>query len=128
MNQMKSTQLKKEKKNEEIKNNTLKNGIIASIIGLSSWIAIFFVFDPLAGLYKFNKTYYAETFMLLKNSKFYITSIFIVVLFFLFFYVTLKYKEKSSIAKIVMWLGIILYGLFYLGYLFLLFFFRFTDL
>ena len=125
---MKSTQLKKEKKNEEIKNNTLKNGIIASIIGLSSWIAIFFVFDPLAGLYKFNKTYYAETFMLLKNSKFYITSIFIVVLFFLFFYVTLKYKEKSSIAKIVMWLGIILYGLFYLGYLFLLFFFRFTDL
>lgn len=119
---MKSTQLKREKKNEE-SNNLSKNSLIAAFAGIMSWVAIFFVFEPLAGLYKFGKTYYQETLILLKNLEFYMISVFIAILFFLFFYLTLKYKQK-----VIMWLGIILYALFYLGYLFLLFFFRFTDL
>lgn len=123
---MKSTLLKKGKK-ESYKDNLIQNSLIAGITGVISWIALFFVFEPLAGLYKFGKTYYLETFMLLKNLEFYTTSIFIGILFFFFFYLTLKYKESKS-AKFIMWLGIVLYALFYLSYLFLLFFFRFTDL
>ena len=117
---MKSTQLKK--------NNILKSSIIAGIIGFLSWAAIFLVFFPLAGYFKFKETYYNELLLLLKNPKLYSQSMFVGILFFIFFYLTLKYKEKSQFAKFVMWAGIILYVLFYLGYLFLLFFFRFTDL
>ena len=116
------------KLNQPKNNNLLKNSIIAGIIGVISWIALFFVFEPLAGLYKFRKTYYLESFMLLKNLEFYISSLVVGLLFFLFFYLTLKHKEKSNSAKVIMWAGIILYSLFYLGYIFLLFFFRFTDL
>ena len=123
---MKSTQHKEEKKLKSV-NNLSKNSLIAGIIGVISWIALFFIFEPLAGLYKFGKSYYQETFMLLRNLDFYMSSIFVGLLFFFFFYLSLKYK-KSKAAKSIMWIGIILYALFYLGYLFLLFFFRFTDL
>ncbi len=117
---MKSTQLKKK---EENKTNLLKKSIIAGIIGFISWSSLFLVFFPLADYYKFKKIYTNALILLLTNSKFYLQSLFIGFLFFIFFYLTLKYKQKF-----IMWLGIILYALFYLGYLFLLFFFRFTDL
>lgn len=123
---MKSIQLKKDE--ETYKDNLLKNSTIAGALGFLSWTFLFLVFFPLAGYYKFKETYTQELFVLLKNPKFYLQSFFVGFLFFLFFYFTLKYKEKSTFAKIIMWFGIILYVLFYLGYLFLLFFFRFTDL
>ena len=122
---MKSIQLKKQTSN---KNNLVRKSFIAGIVGLFSWASLFLIFFPLAGYYKFKETYYNELLSLLQNSKFYLQSLFVGFLFFLFFYLTLKYKEKSKYAKIIMWVGIILYALFYLGYLFLLFFFRFTDL
>lgn len=120
---MKSTQLKK----EVISNNTLlRKGIIAGIFGFFSWILIFMIFDPLAGLYKIGK--FDMDLTLLTEPQLYIQSLFVGFIFFLFFYLTLKHKEKSNAAKFIMWAGIVLYALFYLGYLFLLFFFRFTDL
>lgn len=118
MNQMKSNQ----------PNNLLKNSVIAGLIGFLSWASLFLVFFPLAGYFKFKETYFNELLKLLQNPNFYFKSLFVGILFFLFFYFTLKYKEKSEFAKIIMWAGIILYTLFYLGYIFLLFFFRFTDL
>lgn len=124
---MKSTQPKKEEKVRRSNNKILKNSVIAGIIGFISWASIFLLFFPLAGYYKFKETYTKELFYLLINPKFYFQSLFIGFLFFLFFYFTLKHKEKPA-AKFIMWLGIIGYALFYLGYLFLLFFFRFTDL
>ena len=123
---MKSTQPKKEEKIKS-ENKLIKNSFIASVIGVISWIALFFVFEPLAGLYKFGKSYYQETFMLLKDLNFYMSFLFVGILFFFFFYLTLKYKKLKS-ARVIMWMGIILYALFYFGYLFLLLFFRFTDL
>lgn len=120
---MKSAQLKR----EVISTNTLlRKSIIASLIGFFSWILIFLVFDPLAGLYKIDK--FDLDLSVILAPQLYIQSFFVGLLFFLFFYFTLKYKEKSNLAKVIMWTGIILYSLFYLGYLFLLFFFRFTDL
>ena len=124
---MKSTQLKK-KTFADIRNNSLKTSIIAGVIGCLSWVSLFLFFFPLAGYFKFRETYFNEIVLLLHNPKFYFQSLLVGFLFFLFFYFTLKYKEKSSFAKFIMWTGIILYTLFYLGYLFLLFFFRFTDL
>ena len=123
---MKSTQLKQKK--EEIKNNLSKNSIIAGIIGFLSWILLFVIFIPFAGLYKFGNFGQITPLNMLKVGKLYSQSFFVGLSFFLFFYLTLKHKEKSQAAKIIMWAGIILYSLFYLGYLFLLFFFRFTDL
>ena len=123
---MKSTQLKNV--SNEDKSNLLKNSIITGIIGFLSWAGLFLVFFPLAGYFKFKETYYNELLVLLQNPKLYIQSFFVGLSFFLFFYLTLKYKEQSKSAKIIMWAGIVLYALFYLGYLFLLFFFRFTDL
>lgn len=123
---MKSARLRKE--GIKIKDNTLKNSIIAGVIGFISWMALFLIFFPLAGYFKFKETYFNELSLLLKNPKFYGKSLFVGLIFFLFFYLTLKYKENSSLAKVIMWAGIILYTLFYLGYLFSLFFFRFTDL
>lgn len=120
---MKSAQLKKEKKSEVIQNNLLKNSIIAGVMGLLSWASLFLVFFPIAGYFKFKETYFNEILLLLKNPKLYIQSLFVGLIFFFFFYLTLKHKQKF-----IMWLGIILYALFYLGYLFLLFFFRFMDL
>ena len=125
---MKSTQLKKEKKDYISKNNVLKNSIIAGIIGFLSWASLFLIFIPLADYYKFGKVYTNALLLLLQNPNFYLKSLFVGIIFFLFFYITLKYKQKSNFAKVIMWTGIILYSLFYLGYLFLLFFFRFTDL
>lgn len=119
---MKSIPLKK----EQNRNTLLKKSIIAGFMGFLSWMLIFLIFDPLAGLYKIGK--FDIELNLLVEPQLYIQSIFIGFLFFLFFYLTLKYKEKSGLAKVIMWAGIILYTLFYLGYLFLLFFFRFTDL
>ena len=123
---MKLTQVKKTV--NETKSGLLKNSIIAGIIGFLSWAGLFLVFFPLAGYFKFKETYSNELLVLLQNPKLYMQSFFVGLSFFLFFYLTLKYKEKSQAAKIIMWAGIILYSLFYLGYLFLLFFFRFTDL
>ena len=125
---MKSTQPKKIVKKETDKNHLLKNSIIAGIIGFLSWLLIFIFWDPLASLYKFENLRGFKFFEVLGYFNIYKNSFFIGFLFFLFFYFTLKYKEKSSFAKFIMWAGIILYTLFYLGYLFLLFFFRFTDL
>ena len=123
---MKSTQLKKDKKEVLTNNNLFKNSIIASVIGFLSWLSLFILFDPLAGLYKIGK--FDLDLNLLTDYQLYLKSLFIGIIFFFFFYLTLKYKEQSKFAKIIMWIGIILYALFYLGYLFLLFFFRFTDL
>ncbi len=120
---MKSTQLKKEKKNEEIKNNTLKNSIIAGVIGFFSWLLIFVFWVPIISLVEFGYFRSLNPLQVLMIWNVYPQSLFVGLIFFLFFYLTLKYKQK-----VIMWLGIILYGLFYLGYLFLLFFFRFTDL
>lgn len=122
---MKSVQVKKISTET---NRLLKNSLIAGFVGFISWAGIFLVFFPLAGYFKFKETYTNELLTLLHNPKLYIQSSFVGFLFFLFFYLTLKYKEKSKFAKVIMWLGIIGYSLFYLGYLFLLFFFRFTDL
>jgi len=124
---MKSIQPKKNEKNEETKKDILKNSIIAGVIGFLSWLLIFLIFDPLAGLYKLGK--FDMDLSLLSESGLYIQSLFVGFLFFIFFYVTLSHiQKKSKAAKIIMWAGIVLYALFYLGYLFLLFFFRFTDL
>ena len=35
--------------------NLLKNSIIAAVIGFISWLFLFILFDPLAGLYKIGK-------------------------------------------------------------------------
>ena len=124
---MKSIQPKKNEKNEETKKDILKNSIIAGVIGFLSWLLIFLIFDPLAGLYKLGK--FDMDLSLLSESGLYIQSLFVGFLFFIFFYVTLSHiQKKSKTAKMIMWAGIVLYALFYLGYLFLLFFFRFTDL
>gem|GEM_PF-6498092 len=125
---MKSTQVKNNKLLIGSDQNLLKKSLISGIIGFLSWSFIFIFFFPLAGYYKFRETYNLELLVLLQNPNFYIKSLFVGFIFFLFFYLTLKYKEQSQLAKITMWLGIIGYTLFYLGYLFLLFFFRFTDL
>ena len=125
---MKSIQTKKVKK-EAIKDKTFKKSLIAGIIGFLSWASIFLLFIPFADYYKFNKVYTNALLSLLKNPNLYIKLLFIGLLFFLFFYLTLNYKHKNEKAgKIVMWTGIVLYAICYLGYLFLLFFFRFTDL
>ena len=124
---MKSIQLKKEKKSYS-KNNVLRNSSIAGVIGFLSWLLIFALWVPLASLKKFGSFGGFPPLEVLKIPKLYSQSLLSGIIFFLFFYLTLKYKEKSSFAKFIMWAGIILYGLFYLGYLFLLFFFRFTDL
>ena len=116
---MKSTQLKK--------NNFLNKSIIAGVIGFFSWFSLFIIFFPLAGYYKFKETYAPELLGLLVNPLMYIESLFVGIIFFFFFYLTLKNKE-NKLAKIIMWLGIVGYALFYLGYLFLLFFFTFKDL
>ena len=124
MNQMKSVQLKKiEKKSEKVKNSTLKNSIIAGVIGFFSWLFIYVLWVPFSSLYKVGYFRSRTPLEVLKIGGIYPQSLLIGFIFFLFFYLTLKYKQK-----VIMWLGIILYGLFYLGYLFLLFFFRFTDL
>ena len=102
-------------------NLILKYPILLGIVGFLSWMLIFLLFDPLAGLYKIGK--FDIDLSLLSELQLYFQSLFVGFIFFLFFYLTLKYKQKF-----IMWLGIVLYALFYLGYLFLLFFFRFTDL
>lgn len=118
---MKSIQPKEEE------NRITRKSLLLGFVGFISWILIFIVFDPLAGLYKIGK--FDIDWTLLNEVTLYIQSLFIGLLFFLFFYLTLKYRQKNAKAgKAVMWAGIILYALFYLGYLFLLFFFRFTDL
>lgn len=126
---MKSIQPKKIKKIEKIKNNILKNSIIAGIIGFLLWLSVFVFWVPIISLYEFGHFRSLTPLQVLKVWNVYPQSLFIGLLFFLFFYLTLKYQQKNEKAgKIVMWAGIILYALFYLGYLFLLFFFRFTDL
>lgn len=120
---MKSTRLKKVGKKEELQNRTLRNSMIAGVIGFLSWTSIFVVWVPLASLKKFGRIGEPTPLEILRIPNLYTQSLFVGLLFFLFFYLTLKYKQKF-----IMWLGIILYALFYLGYLFLLFFFRFTDL
>ncbi len=120
---MKSTQLKKE---VSINNYLLKLSTILGLIGFASWVLLFLVFDPLAGLYKIGK--FDIDLSLFSDPNLYIQSLFVGFLFFVFFYLTLKHKDKSKSAKVIMWAGIVLYALFYLGYLFMLFFFRFTDL
>ena len=118
---MKSIQPKKEE------GEITRKSLLLGFVGFISWIFIFIVFDPLAGLYKIGNFDIHLT--LLSEVTLYIQSLFIGLLFFLFFYLTIKYQQKNEKAgKIVMWAGIVLYALFYLGYLFLLFFFRFTDL
>ena len=97
-NQMKSIQPKKNEKNEETKKDILKNSIIAGVIGFLSWLLIFLIFDPLAGLYKLGK--FDMDLSLLSESGLYIQSLFVGLLFSLFFYLTLKYKEKSNLFKI----------------------------
>src|SRR3989338_8290082 len=114
-NQMKSIQPKKNEKNEETKKDILKNSIIAGVIGFLSWLLIFLIFDPLAGLYKLGK--FDMDLSLLSESGLYIQSLFVGFLFFIFFYVTLSHiQKKSKTAKMIMWAGIVLYALFYLGY------------
>ena len=125
---MKSTQLKKEKKISSNINNTIKNSIIAGIIGFLSWLSIYVFWIPLSSLYKVGYFRSRTPLEVLKIEGIYTQPLLVGLIFFLFFYLTLKCKEKSSFAKFIMWTGIILYTLFYLGYLFLLFFFRFTDL
>ena len=109
-------------------NNLLKNSIIAGLIGFLSWIFVFVLWVPLSSLYKFGTFRSLNPLEILKIGNIYPQSFLVGILFFLFFYLTLKHKEKSNSARVIMWAGIILYSLFYLGYLFLLFFFRFTDL
>ena len=121
---MKSTQLKKEGTNK----NLLYKSFIAGIIGFLSWLFIFVFWVPLSSLYKVGYFRSHTPLEVLKIDGIYTQPLFLGLLFFLFFYFTLKYKEKSSFVKFIMWAGIILFTLFYLGYLFLLFFFRFTDL
>ena len=120
---MKSIQLKKIEKKEYSKNNLLKNGVIAGIVGFLSWLLIFVFWVPIISLIEFGYFRSLNPLQVLKIWNIYPQSLFVGIIFFLFFYLTLKYKQKF-----IMWLGIILYALFYLGYLFLLFFFRFTDL
>ena|SRR3989344_4618599 len=121
---MKLTQLKKIEKKDEVKDNVLKNSIIAGIIGFLSWLFIYVLWVPLSSLKKFGRLFgELNPLDIISNPNLYTQSLFVGLIFFLFFYLTLKYKQKF-----IMWLGIILYALFYLGYLFLLFFFRFTDL
>src|SRR3989339_697630 len=110
----------REQKSRLSETKLLKKSVIAGVIGFFSWIFIFIVFDPLAGLYKIGN--FDLDFDLLENSALYISSLLAGIIFFLFFYLTLKFGEKSRIVKIVMWLGILLYAMFYLGYVFLLFF------
>lgn len=117
---MKSNQLR------ETKKYLFKKSVGLGLIGFISWLLLFIFFDPLAGLYKLGK--FDLDLNLLTNPSLYSQSLLVGIIFFLFFYLTLKYKEKSDFAKVIMWVGIILYALFYLGYVFLLFFFRFTDL
>ncbi len=119
---MKSTQHKK-----EVGNNLLKNSIIAGVIGFLSWLLIFVFWVPIVDLFEYGYFRSFNPLQALGIYNIYPQSLFIGILFFFFFYLTLKYKESKS-AKAIMWIGIILYALFYLGYLFLLFFFRFTDL
>ena len=120
---MKSTQIKKIEKKEEVKDNVLKNSIVAGVIGFFSWLFIYVLWVPLSSLYKVGYFRSRNPLEVLKIGGIYTQSLLVGIIFFLFFYLTLKYKQKF-----IMWLGIILYALFYLGYLFLLFFFRFTDL
>lgn len=116
---MKSTRLKKEKDVDY----TLRNSIIAGVIGFFSWLFIFVLWVPLSSLYKVGYFRSRTPLDVLEIGGIYSQPLLVGLIFFLFFYLTLKYKQKF-----IMWLGIILYALFYLGYLFLLFFFRFTDL
>lgn len=128
-NQMKSIQPKKNEKNEETKNDILKNSIIAGVIGFLSWLLIFVLWVPMISLFEFGYFRSLNPLQVLKIWNIYPQSLFVGFLFFIFFYVTLSYiQKKSKAAKMIMWAGIVLYALFYLGYLFLLFFFRFTDL
>ena len=120
---MKSTQLKK----EDTTNIVLKKSVIAGVVGFLSWLLIFVFWVPIISLFEFGYFRSLTPIQVLKIWDIYPQSFFVGFLFFIFFYLTLKYKESKS-AKFIMWLGIILYALFYLGYLFLLFFFRFTDL
>ena len=113
-------------KKAQVENKDLiKNSLIAGLIGFFSVIFAFTIFDGIAEFFRFGKfIIYTSIFF---DSSFYIKSIVVGLIFFLFFYLTLKYKEHK-IAKIIMWLGIIGYSILYLGYLFLLFFFQFKDL
>ena len=118
---MKSTQLKKENESVKIKNNILKNSLTAGIIGFLSWLAIYVFWVPIISFIEFGYFRSLDPLQVLKIWNIYPQSLFVGIIFFLFFYLTLKYKEQSKAAKIIMWIGIILYALFYLGYLFLLF-------
>ena len=104
-------------------NLILKKSLSAGIIGFFSWLFLFIVFDPFAGLYKIGK--FDIDFVLLRNFKLYLYCLLVGIIFFLFFYIILRFREKYKLVNIVMWLWIIMYALFYLGYVFLLFFFRF---
>ena len=113
------------KKSKTSNNNLIIKSLIAGIVGFLSWFMFFMVFDPLAGLYKLGKWDIKTGYILLKQPKFYIYGFLIGLAFFLFFNFTLKRKDKEPTVKLLMWIGIIGYSLFYLGVLFLLFFLRF---
>jgi hypothetical protein len=105
-------------------NKSIIHSALLGLIGFISWILIFLFFDPLAGLYKLGK--WDLDMELLYYPKLYLQSLLVGLIFFLFFYFTLKNKESQG-ARMFMWTGIVIYTLFYLGYLFLLFFFRFSG-
>ena len=115
----------REQKPRLSENKLLKKSVSAGVIGFFSWIFIFVIWIPLASLKKFGEIGSITPINVLRIPKLYTKSLLAGIIFFLFFYLTLKFGEKSRIVKIVMWLGILLYAMFYLGYVFLLFFFRF---
>ena len=124
---MKSTQLKQHNNIEKPKNNLLKNSFIAGVIGFFSWLLIFIFWVPIVDLFEYGYFRSFNPLQALSAFNIYPQSLFVGLLFFFFFYLTLKNKQSKS-ARTIMWIGILLYALFYLGYLFLLFSFRFTDL
>ena len=106
---MKSTQHKE--------NEVLRKGVIAGVVGFVSWLSIFFLWVPLVSFYDYGEFKSLNPLQVLKIFNIYPQSVLVGLIFFLFFYFTLKYKQKTPVLKILMWLGIIGYLLFYLGYL-----------
>ena len=119
---MKSIQHKLNK--EELSNTKLlKNSFIAGIIGCLSWLSIFVFWIPLASIKKFGRVGSPTFLELLAIPKLYFQSLLVGLSFFVFFYLTLKYKLKD-----IRLIGILIYLVFYLGIIFLMFFLEFKDL
>ena len=121
---MKSIQHKLNK--EELSNTKLlKNSFIAGIIGFLSFLSMFVFWMPLSSFYTFGSFGRLNPFKILMMGGIYTRSLLLGLIFFLFFYLTLKYKQKSELVKVIFWIGIIGYSIFYFGYIILLFTFQF---